>query len=277
MKFIRPRTRLKRKRKCITCDTMDCTFYYKSQGDERKFVQKFQCKTCMKKRLSTAQLKRDLFCDACDYQTQNRAKLISHVYTHLNLKCNACNNTLISKVSFKFHLQKHFELYICDRCGMSFHLQYRFEQHMSIHDPNYEVTCPPIKTPRPKIGEFKCKYCSLIFNKQQSAIAHMSHVHKNGAILVPYKCKVCEKEFCYKEEFRCHGFEHYKGKVRKCDFPGCGKLFKRIYDLNTHMRSHAEASIECSGCDKVSFNLNLLEMKNKVISYLGICSKLWTI
>jgi transcription elongation factor Elf1 len=211
-------------------------------------------------------LDQTFFCDICGSAKKSKRRIKNHVESHLNLTCDACKAviktrgslpTVLSSISFESlrllgqllnHLSRHFNQFTCDICGQTFNHIGKFKNHLrKLHDPKLHE-----KKETEEKGKFPCRFCPYVLNNRVSLAAHEYRLHKDGKCEVQFTCIECGAGFYTKEEHRLHGFEHFKGEVRHCDFPGCGRFFRSGRHLGIHKQIHLPPKFECKNCGAVS-------------------------
>lgn len=186
--------------------------------------------------------------EKCKTAPDENSKFVSHVESHMILKCDACGTKPQNKVAFRVHLRKHFENYVCDQCGLIFDVASKFRKHVKKHDHK------PAEKPKrsSEKGGFKCELCPLEFNSKEARIQHVQRVHKDGMVDAYFKCELCSTGFNSREDLRLHGYQqHFEGRKRFCDFDGCDKFFKNGKLLTIHKRCHAPPKYQCLNCLQV--------------------------
>jgi len=123
-----------------------------------------------------------------------------------------------------------------------------------------------------------CDLCTLRLKTPRLLLKHKASVH---AVIVPYPCSICEKEFSSEQEYSRHYKEVHRsssscyicGKLLSKEFMSqhlkmahgvgslagpetelmcevCSKTFKSIYLLNNHRKVHEKPSFSCKACGK---------------------------
>ena len=77
----------------------------------------------------------------------------------------------------------------------------------------------------------------------------------------PYKCRVCEKCFCFLYDLQKHLRRHTGERPYRCDT--CLKGFIEAYELKDHQRTH-EKPFDCKSCCKKFSRPKALRLHMKV-------------
>lgn len=233
---LRMSRRHKRKVKCIPCKESE-TIHHNPPRMTFEIRKRSECL-----------LQKNLICDLCGVAKTSKRILKLHLETHLNLSCDVCKVPYLHKFELRIHLRSHFETNICDHCGLNFNNVVAFRKHLLTHDPNAK------KRTRKKeeIGTFKCNFCPRVFDHLNARLVHEGAIHKDGKTDNHFKCTKCPKSFFSREDLRLHGFDHFTGRVRFCDFPECNKKFNGQKPLAVHQKSHFPNKHACESCGKVS-------------------------
>lgn len=220
-------------------------------------------------------------CPHCPRSFKRSGHLNRHIRLHLNKRPFKCPYADCDKdYPRNDHLQRHIfsahdvssRPFECtkDACGKKFATKQKLERHVSLHE-----------RPTP----YKCDHCNESFRKKNQLAVHVA---KHTGEL-PYKCteEGCESAFITPSKLRRHQLTHSFGEKtyvcclcteedtvtftkfseltkhirnihpdppRECD--ECGKRFRSLKSLKTHMRSHQVTmadrmlySCDFNGCD----------------------------
>ncbi|CAH1250811.1 ZNF84 [Branchiostoma lanceolatum] len=163
-------------------------------------------------------------CDACDYGTEVRHRLVEHMRTHTGerpYKCPHCDATWPRKLALDHHLARAHtgeRPFMCGECGYSTVHRGHLVQHMRTHTGQ-----------RP----YKCSECDYTANRKHHIDIHMVK-HTDSQ---PFTCELCEFKTNYQSSLRQHRRVHMNPKppgrfrCELCDFSG-----DRIQFLQHHMK-----------------------------------------
>ncbi|KAH9499415.1 hypothetical protein Btru_003405, partial [Bulinus truncatus] len=231
---------------CVTCNKA-FTFpdsLHKHRMAEHPTENPFQCTFCPEVYLERTQLvahklvhtgARPYICTQCGNRFPKCSDLKRHSVIHTRQKpyhCARCNKNFTQKSSLEKHAKihaKHVGGHPCLLCGLVFHELIQLNEHtQSTHG---DVS-------------FRCKICGKMYMEERHLLQH----EKNHYMIKPYSCNFCDRRFSLhplliKHEERIH-------KTKKdiiCDI--CGKVFKRMDNLNRHKISHTGVkSHKCDHC-----------------------------
>eukprot|EP00095_Tigriopus_kingsejongensis_P003311 snap_masked-scaffold355_size198070-processed-gene-0.17 protein:Tk03311 transcript:snap_masked-scaffold355_size198070-processed-gene-0.17-mRNA-1 annotation:"zinc finger and scan domain-containing protein 2" len=141
-------------------------------------------------------------------------------------------------------------------------------RHIKLHNqPEEQYKCPE-------------KKCNLMVNRINNLFRHLKVVHKSKK---PYLCKDrnCTERFAKASELRTHFMKHREerrkteidqdgpNRIFACEFPGCGKEYKKRHHLKEHERKHTgDMKYSCEVCGK-RFYIQA-HMKRHLYSHTGI-------
>lgn len=180
-------------------------------------------------------------CDMCNFQTDMRHKLNTHMKRHMNkldYKCSfeGCNSAFISQGLLTVHERKHTrdKLPTCEVCSKTFINKVGLMNHMSyIHKG---------------LKRFLCSECPTMLASATSLRQHMS-IHKGTR---NYLCDECGKSFRMGKALQSHMETHTEQRQYAC--PQCDKSFKQKSVLQKHVRVvHTESSrnkFTCETCGR---------------------------
>lgn len=141
-------------------------------------------------------------------------------------------------------------------------------RHIKLHNlPEEKYKCPE-------------KKCNLMVNRINNLFRHLKVVHRSKK---PYLCKDknCTERFAKASGLRTHFAKHREerrkleaeqegpNKIYACEFPGCGKEYKKRHHLKEHERKHTgDMKYACEVCGK-RFYIQA-HMKRHLYSHTGI-------
>ncbi|CAG9840425.1 unnamed protein product [Diabrotica balteata] len=141
-----------------------------------------------------------------------QTKISRRLYDHINTK----------------HLKEEMYCIVCDK---TFSSKTWFENHKIFHiEPDERDT-------------YKCRRCKSKFTTNYCLMQHMQEFH------IKYKCNQCDVTFPYKLNFDKHNLLLHGGEQFLCN--DCGKTFKTMAVLRSHLTTHGTGSYLCSLCSKV--------------------------
>ena len=132
----------------------------------------------------------------------------------------------------------------CESCPFTGHSRAAISVHYTnSHPPCYCTTCGKVyATP--------------------TALARHKYVHSQDK---QYVCDDCEESFTFQSELTAHRMKHRTTNAFHCMFPKCGKEFKRMSELNSHVAVHAGITHYCTKCDY--FTLNPRQLRDHLRSH----------
>ena len=115
----------------------------------------------------------------------------------------------------------------CAKCGKTFNLEYRYDNHM--------LTCGN--------ADLRCYECGKKFWNKTQLVNHVKNTHVNN------DCPYCGKKCGMKSRLREHLTVHTGVRAFKCG--NCDKYFKRKSGLNSHaLVCTAGKPVKCGECDE---------------------------
>ncbi|XP_054724294.1 zinc finger protein 544-like, partial [Uloborus diversus] len=231
-------------------------------------------------------------CNLCNYQSNQKSNLITHMRTHsgVNMKSSECRTisdpedieiseqqkgsrhtvkALVEGSSSQSNLMQQFiqltsKTFDCQICGRSF----RRKDYLSKHERTHTGEKP-----------FWCSMCGFRCNQKSNLLAHKK-THTGDR---PYKCQLCSYSTTRLKLLQIHMLRHssiivYASKIhsylrtdptftgqfagKSFDCSTCGKQFKRKKHLEEHQFSHtAMKPFECShskgSCDVMNVDLEM--------------------
>lgn len=166
-----------------------------------------------------------------------KKQIVPFKFDSEGLKCSVCLNSFHTFRVLVEHMNIHFRNYICDVCDAGFVSQSILFQHAKTH----------------RFGEFKCSYCSKIFETQLKKRAHERVVHTHTNVL--NKCGYCVetfKDYWQKEKHLAavHGVTSPLFKCQACDKTFTQQKGLRIHTKRDHLMERPHA---CTLCDMKFF------------------------
>lgn len=152
-----------------------------------------------------------MFCDKCNWTTDDKKKMLNHVSDHLKSKIIAINSK-------------------CDLCGKIFTSSNRLAQHITrYHRLKRTKKCV-------------CPMCNLELRSNYQLERHVTNDHTE--VTKKSKCKKCTKSFFTNEGLNRHlNMTHY-AKIR-CTYLNCTKRFIDAPTMRHHIsRSHEKPKVD---------------------------------
>ena len=95
-----------------------------------------------------------------------------------------------------------------------------------------------------------CNTCGKVYSNPNALTRYM-YVHRQDK---DYECEDCHEQFCFESELAAHRMKHRMMPAFKCMFPLCGKEFRRMSELNSHVVIHSGKMHTCKKCDYETLN-----------------------
>ncbi|KAF4525379.1 hypothetical protein B566_EDAN013230 [Ephemera danica] len=208
-------------------------------------------------------------CIHCNRTLDDLKSLETHLSSvHQNEKCNICESCgefLNDRNALKLHRESHKNqskkivksrehkkkpIFLCSKCGSTFHEKKLYDRHMANVHPVSEVNC----------GNF-CKLCN---KKYKNIMLHKYISHKeiyakeNG----PKNCKMLECSFCKKKvhtisELLRHMERHSKYKCKQCPMQYSLLLHLEEHVTELHTNRYAYSCTVCSKLCATEADFNL--------------------
>ena len=228
-----------------------------------------------------------LNCDKCEFKTEKKALLKSHVISHVpynnreKLECETCHKVFTRATSLRVHQQTIHEKirpYKCPKCpNVAFKQQGHLNDHIAF------------KHAKDRKKDYKCNLCARRFLKQYMLNRHQRIAHKIDSIQTPYnapfrsskvekkfKCK-CGKEFSSKQNLTKHKKNHkdfndeVSLKMFQCPQPGCLNAFTQQCNLIRHQK--AKGHLQAEELQNLKFSCNCGDMFSSYRGYSNHCDK----
>ena len=90
-----------------------------------------------------------------------------------------------------------------------------------------------------------CSVCGKVYSNPNALARHM-YVHDPDK---PYQCDDCQQSFSFESELVSHRMKHRTGPSFTCMFHNCGKKFRRMSELNSHVVEHSGRMYNCKKCN----------------------------
>lgn len=172
-----------------------------------------------------------LHCDTCEFTTQLKTDLISHIESHKNVtyKCSSCQCNFDSYNELYHHRQtthteEDFKKWICHQCNRSFSGGGSLTNHIAIYhaSPPIDLECPvndcdkKFKTKK-QLSQHKkihneekqiCPECGIIVVNKHNLTKHIKRIHLK---IYNFFCDFCE----YKGFFKFNMEQHVSGNYKK--------------------------------------------------------------
>ena len=90
-----------------------------------------------------------------------------------------------------------------------------------------------------------CDVCGKVYSNPNALARHM-YVHDPDK---PYQCEDCQQSFSFESELVSHRMKHRTSPSFTCMFHKCGKKFRRMSELNSHVIEHSGTLYNCTKCN----------------------------
>lgn len=224
-------------------------------------VKQFECSSCLKKfstsdhllrhrkiHLKEPRVLKHHTCPDCTFVAKTPSKLLAHSLTHLKtvFLCGICFEPFDTRSKLTHHSHEH--AHRCAQCHGRFLNASALRKHLLTHaDPTHRLRCP---------------HCpKSLANKRTLAI----HINGSHLKLMPFKCHLCSKVYGYKSTLDRHIVRHavpLKPKISPiarltgnheeilvqkernfaCYVQDCSLMFRKLYDLERHLRAFHDFS-----------------------------------
>ncbi|KAH3716079.1 gastrula zinc finger protein XlCGF57.1-like [Dreissena polymorpha] len=244
--------------------TVEKSCSYVKEENKCKQKDRFTCSECERsfKRLSAFEKhkingKCVFVCEFCNkkYTSQTYSHYMLHMKYHTNDKshiCSECGKCFVEAHNLRKHMLRHTgkKTFQCEVCGNQFYESAQLTQHRNIFHKESNIV-------------HKCDQCEAILSTAGNLKFHKEVVHSQER---PWTCEICGKNFKTQKTLeKVHAKVHQDVYPFKCDFPGCGKVFKRSEGLLEHSRRHRnERTHVCDQCGKRFYNRKDLRLHNRI-------------
>jgi len=209
-------------------------------------------------------------CEECDFKTENKKKLASHVKKEHPVKkefqCDQCDQRFERKEGLTKHINlRHgggnFEIYECKHCDYKSKYVKRLENHINEHHSDGSS----VKSLTPKKSTM-CPECGKVLRTVKILNKHIREVHTGEDLF----CDQCDYKTKRRRCLKVHTmrFHSADGVVKERDTltcEHCGFQTKYKQTLVDHTeREHIKVTYPCNMCDFVgTTKRRLCEHKNR--------------
>lgn len=187
-------------------------------------------------------------CTHCNYQTDSKKKLKTHINLHfvkINV-CQICNFETTRADLFYNHSLEHkdisqVEIFKCSKCDYVSKYKTAFNKHVIIHSRPEAINSPYSRQKR----ERQCPYCD--HKTMNSLKRHISRMHRRLNEVEMFKCSFCEYKTIHKQYLKTHELIHKNiDEVRsyRCDICNYVTKHKRNYLQHSKTNKHLQKQIE---------------------------------
>lgn len=181
------------------------------------------------------------FCQICFKSFPTSSNKNSHMETHNpenSIKCLDCNQGFKSVLYLRKHQKAiHTKIEkVCMICDRKFESQLKFDYHVKSHD---------------LVKRYKCEFegCDKSFIQHHHLENHKT-THNGFSKFLCFKCGKEFRQDCnLKVHLKSHEGEKNAGKIFKCSYQDCGKLFHSSSSYRSHKDTHGSHS-QCPECGK---------------------------
>ncbi|ELU06199.1 hypothetical protein CAPTEDRAFT_227344, partial [Capitella teleta] len=238
-------------------------------------------------------------CQTCNYHTESSGSLLSHkLIKHKDvikdeLLCQFCNKKFDSRQEIEDHVKSNASHFMCSVCCRIVKTKAELSSHEATHADSNSLLCEQCgSTFRSKLilqrhrlthnaeRKFKCEICEMSFHKLEYLKRHCSSKHSE---VKPFTCNFpeCGKSFKRKDKLMDHMKVHSNAKNYSCNI--CGRKYRNRDGLRYHLKSHARGEgIDCPICG-ISFpqqcqlsqhmtEVHLVCIKSSHVYHCAFCS-----
>lgn len=193
--------------------------------------------------------KKWISCDICEYRTNQRYRIRSH----------------LERCHMEKPKQPPATPFICDICGSKISTAPSLKIHKRIHagikpfpcliescDRRFSTTGPLTIHMRRHLGQkpYKCDKCSATFYCRYNLTSHNRNIHSD---IRPFACDQCDRTFKNKYNLKMHQLIHSDKLNFQCDI--CGQSFRTARPLKMHMNVHLDIHpYPCRVCERIAFH-----------------------
>ncbi|XP_011560403.3 zinc finger protein 709 [Plutella xylostella] len=256
---------------------------HKGPGSRSK---KISCPICnillhtpsMKGHLEKHKSGQDFHCIHCPYRTTTKSCWQKHLLEAHNFcvtqayKCTECDYSTDTRQHLTSHLRKHSTAadHKCAICDFATKHPVALRRHMAQH---YSIEDKPIKL---KEKRYECTECDYVTKHRHALKSHVAGKHSN----VTLECNFCEYETKYTTSLHRHTKMQHKDVINetsaqipksfKCELCSYQSFFKQ--NLMSHLKRHVtHACNMCSyECTEQSALSKHMEEHSKVDTYQGL-------
>jgi len=171
-------------------------------------------------------------CHICDYATNKKYNLTSHLYVHAigdRFKCDECDKDFASKNHLQQHIKTHSSYaHKCNQCGKMYNTVKNMKEHIKVMHSEKRL---------------ECDECEKLF----STISKLNYHKKGVHVLKSFKCDQCKYRCKTNWDLKKHINQVHNGVLCKCDL--CD-----FQGTSTNLKVHKEAVHEnkknwfCKAC-----------------------------
>jgi hypothetical protein len=107
----------------------------------------------------------------------------------------------------------------------------------------------------PPLDSHFCTPCNREFQYEELLKRHNINLHDSRNVI----CDICGSSWPDELKLRDHQISHSQKRSFECDFPDCGRKFKRVDTWKRHKLTHKARQVECYHCKKKYRNLSTIQ------------------